>query len=25
MPPGGGDIPPCGTVKKPGQTMDRTR
>ncbi len=22
---GGDDIPPCGTVKKPGQTMDRTR
>jgi len=22
---GGADIPPCGTVKKPGQAMDRTR
>ncbi len=22
---GGADIPPCGTVKKPGRAMDRTR
>jgi hypothetical protein len=22
---GGADIPPCGTVKKPGQARDRTR
>jgi hypothetical protein len=22
---GGADIPPCGTVKKPGQAMDGTR